>query len=105
MSREDDMFRARRNNVNSSSVVGKMLNSTGLVMYIETSSTITETVMLALISRSNKNDGIGMIIASTMPRTAKGTAISPRFPNRDFSEGDAPAAFEGVFAGAARGAL
>ncbi|MGA3187522.1 MAG: hypothetical protein ABSF22_10470 [Bryobacteraceae bacterium] len=32
---------------------------------------------------SSKNAGIGIIIAMTMPRTAKGAAISLRFPNRE----------------------
>ena len=64
-------------------MVGKTLNSTGRVMYIETSSTITEMVILALIRKSSRNDGSGAIIAMTMPSTASGTLISARFPNRD----------------------
>ena len=60
-----------------------MLNSTGRVMYIETSNTITETVMLALINTSSRKLGIGMIIASTMPKTVSGTASSERFPKAE----------------------
>ncbi len=63
--------------------MGKTLNSTGRVMYIETSRTITETVIFALISTSSRKDGIGMIIASTIPSTASGTPRSDRFENRD----------------------
>ena len=46
------MFRASRKSVINRSAVGKMLNSTGLVIYIETSSTTTDIVMFKL-------DGIG----------------------------------------------
>ena len=70
------MFSARRNSVISSSVVGNTLKSAGLVMYIATSSTITDIVILPLISRSRKNDGSGVIIAITMPSTTTGMAIS-----------------------------
>ena len=70
----------RRKNVSSRSVVGKTLNSTGLVIYIETSSTTTEIVMLELISMSSRNAGSGMIMASTTPRTAKGTLSSAKVP-------------------------
>ncbi len=57
--------------------MGKTLNSTGLVMYSDTSSTTTDMVMLVLISRSSSNDGSGVTIASTMARTATGTPIWP----------------------------
>src|SRR5579862_8495471 len=77
------MFKARRNSVSNSSDVGKTLNSTGRVMYIETSSRITEIVMFALMRISSRNEGIGAIIAKTMPKTAKGTLKSAIFPNRD----------------------
>jgi hypothetical protein len=53
------------------------------MMYMETSRTITETVMLALIRTSSKKAGIGAIIANTIPNTANGTASSDRFPIRD----------------------
>ena len=46
-------------------------------MYIETSSTMTDSVMLAEISTSSRNGGIGVIIASTMASTAIGTPRSP----------------------------
>src|SRR5579862_1133535 len=84
------MLSDRRNSVSSNREVGKTLNSTGLVMYIETSSTITEIVMLALISKSSRKGGSGMIIARTMPKTASGMLNSERFPNRDASAGAAP---------------
>ena len=63
-------------------MVGKTLNSTGLVMCMETNNTITETVMLALINTSRRKAGMGMIIAMTIPKTARGTPNSERFPNR-----------------------
>src|SRR6185369_7037084 len=66
--------------------VGKTLNSTGRVMYMETSSTITEIVMLVLISMSSRKAGSGMIIASTIPKTASGTATSERAGRRDAVE-------------------
>ena len=43
--------------------LGKTLNSTGRVMYIETSRITVEIVMLALMSRSIRNAGSGAIIA------------------------------------------
>ena len=69
--------------MSSNSEVGNTLNSTGREMYIETISTITDSVMLALISTSSRNDGMGAIIAITMPSTASGTLSSLQFPNRD----------------------
>ena len=81
--RAEEMFNASRNNVSSNNEVGNTLNSTGRVMYIETSSKITEMVLFALISTSRRNDGIGEIIAITIPSTAKGMVISAIFPNRD----------------------
>ena len=54
MSRADDMFRARRNRVISRRAVGNTLKSTGLMMYIDTSNTMTDRVMFVLISRSSK---------------------------------------------------
>ena len=44
---------------------------------------MTEIVMSALIRRSSRKGGMGMIIATTMPRTARGMLNSARFPNRD----------------------
>src|SRR6266851_5132257 len=81
--RVEEILSARRKSVSSKRVVGKTLNSTGLVIYIETSSTITEMVMLALISTSSKKAGMGAIIAKTIPKTASGTVRSAIFPNRD----------------------
>src|SRR5258708_35603979 len=37
---------------------------------------MTDRVMLALINRSSRNAGIGVIIAMTIPRTTKGTERS-----------------------------
>ena len=70
------MFSASRNSVSSSSVVGNTLNSTGRVMYIATSSTMTDNMMFGAISTSRSNAGSGAIIASTMPSTPIGTAMS-----------------------------
>src|SRR5258706_4963382 len=85
MRREEEMFSARRNSVISSRVVGKTLNSTGRVICIETSITITERVMFALIRRSRTKDGSGVIIARTIPKTASGTPNSASVPRRDAS--------------------
>ena len=38
--------------------MGKTLNSTGLVMYIATISTITDIMMLAMIRKSSRNPGM-----------------------------------------------
>src|SRR5437588_227975 len=43
---------------------------------------MTDIVMLALISTSNRNGGRGAIIASTMPSTAIGTPNSIQFAAR-----------------------
>src|SRR5690242_12235603 len=80
MSRADEMFRARRNNVINNKVVGKTLNSTGFVMYIATRRTITDMVILALMRMSSRNGGSGMIIARTMASTAIGMVSSRQFP-------------------------
>src|SRR5579884_3339677 len=48
-------------------------------MYIDTSSTTTDMVMLALIRMSSMKDGSGVIIARTIPRTAIGMATSFQF--------------------------
>src|SRR5258706_12612186 len=93
MRRVEEILNARRNKVNSKSTVGNTLNSTGRVMYIETSRTITETVMFALISTSSRKEGIGAIIARTIPKTASGTLKSARFPNRDARVGAPTEAF------------
>jgi hypothetical protein len=61
-------------------------------MYIDTRSTMTETVMLALIKMSSRKLGIGMIIARTIPNTARGTPKSERAPNRDEDAGGLAAA-------------
>src|SRR5271168_2848865 len=79
MRRAEEIFRARRNKVINSSVVGKTLNSTGLVMCRDTRSTIRDIVILAEMRRSRRNGGSGVIIASTMPSTAIGTANSRQF--------------------------
>ena len=50
-------------------------------MYIETSRTITETVMFALINMSSRKLGSGMIMAITMPSTASGTLSSAKLPS------------------------
>ncbi len=78
------MFSASRNSVSSSSDVGKTLNSTGFVMYMDTISTITEIVIFELIRMSSRNDGIGAIIAITMPNTPSGTLISASVSIFDF---------------------
>ena len=57
-------------------MVGKTLNSTGRTIYMETSSTRTDSVILALISRSSKMAGNGRIMAITMASTIIGTPIS-----------------------------
>ncbi len=49
--------------------------------------------MLALMRMSNRNDGIGMIMANTMPSTASGTANSERFPNWVATQDDPLAGF------------
>src|SRR5579883_297604 len=77
------MFRANRNRVSNRSEVGKTLNSTGRAMCIDTRSTITETVMFALIRMSSRKLGIGMIIAKTIPKTARGTPKSERPAKRE----------------------
>jgi len=81
------MFRVSRNKVISRSEVGKTLNSTGRVMYIDTRSTITDRVMLALIRMSSRKLGMGMIIARTIPKTARGTAKSEMPLKRDTGPG------------------
>src|SRR5579885_1273691 len=81
MRRDEEMFSASRHRVINRSVVGNTLNSTGRVIYIETRSTTTDSVILALISTSSRNDGIGAIMASTIPSTARGTAKSHSFDN------------------------
>src|SRR5262249_22640961 len=83
MRRDDEMLSARRNRVSRRREVGKTLNSTGLTIYIETSSTITEMVIFALMRMSRRNDGMGAIMASTMPSTERGTLSSEGFPIRD----------------------
>ena len=70
------MFRASRNIVSKSSVVGNTLKSTAFRMYTETSSTITESVMSTTIRKSSSIDGMGMMSATTIATTARGTAIS-----------------------------
>ena len=77
INRDEEMFSASRNSVSSSRVVGKVLNSTGFVMYIETIRTTTDSMMSAAISRSRRNAGNGVIIAITIASTPTGTAISP----------------------------
>ena len=74
--RDEETFNARRNSVIKSSAVGKTLNSAGFVMYIATSRTITDMVMLTLIRMSRKNVGSGVIIANTMPKTEMGITSS-----------------------------
>src|SRR5439155_4630805 len=83
MSREEEILSARRNSVSSRSAVGKTLNSTGLVIYIETNRTMTDTVMFALIRMSSRNDGSGRIMERTMASTASGTPNSAEVPKRD----------------------
>src|SRR5579871_2946744 len=90
ISRDDDILSARRNSVSSSKVVGNTLNSTGRPMYMATNSTMTESVMLALISRSSRKLGMGRIIAMMIPITARGTPISEMLPNRDVNPGATP---------------
>src|SRR5258706_16368694 len=91
MRRADEIFSANRNRVIKRSVVGKTLKSTGLTMYNDTSKTITESVRFVLIKMSSRNGGNGAIIASTMPSTAKGTAMSTRRAKRKL---DGRAAFK-----------
>src|ERR1700677_4246105 len=79
MRRVAEMFKARRNSVNSSSVVGKTLNSTGFRMYIETIMTTTDIMMSVTIRPSSTTPGSGVIKAITMPRTAIGAASSFQF--------------------------
>src|SRR5215831_11269451 len=74
MRREEEMFRASRNKVISRSEVGKTLNS-------------TDSVMLALIRMSSRKLGMGMIIARTIPKTARGTAKSEMPLKRDTGPG------------------
>jgi hypothetical protein len=95
MRRVEEMFSARRNSVSSSSAVGNTLNSTGLRIYIETSRTMTETVIVALIRMSSRNGGMGMTIARTMPRTARGMLNSAGFPKRGLTAGTATGALAG----------
>ena len=75
ISRDEEMFRASRNSVSSSRVVGNDVNSTGRIRYSETISTITDIRMSVTISRSSTKPGSGVISATTMPSTASGTAI------------------------------
>jgi len=65
---EEEMLRASRNKVISRSEVGKTLNSTGRVIYIDTRSTITDRVILALIRMSRRKLGMGMIIPERFPK-------------------------------------
>ncbi len=76
MSRDEETFNPRRKSVINSSVVGNTLNSTGLRMFIATSSTTTDSVMLTTISRSIRNAGSGVTMASTIASTPRGTASS-----------------------------
>lgn len=59
-----------------SSVVGYTLNSTGRVIYMPMTSTITDNVMFMAISASSTIAGSGMIIVRTIDSTAMGTARS-----------------------------
>src|SRR5579872_1769421 len=77
ISRDEETFNARRNSVSSSSIVGKTLNSTGRVMYIDTIITITDIMMSVTIRTSSMMLGMGVIRATTMASTASGTASSP----------------------------
>ena len=56
--------------------MGKTLKSTGFVMYIATISTMTDIMMSATISKSSRKLGMGAISATTIARTAAGTANS-----------------------------
>src|ERR1022692_4982531 len=76
MRRVEEMFKARRNSVSSSNVVGKTLNSTGLRMYSATIITVTDIIMSKTSSTSSRNGGTGVISARTMPNTATGTPSS-----------------------------
>jgi hypothetical protein len=76
MRRLEEIFNASRNKVRRRIAVGNMLNSTGREIYIETIRTTTPRVMFALIRRSSRNAGSGVIIAMTIARTTSGTATS-----------------------------
>src|SRR5689334_15033869 len=76
INREEEIFKARRNKVNNSSMVGNTLNSTGRVMYIETIITITDIIRSVTIRKSSRKLGKGVISAITIASTANGTANS-----------------------------
>ena len=76
------MFSASRNNVSSSSVVGKTLNSAGRTMYMATIITTTDSMMSVTMRMSSTKGGRGVIRVTTIARTASGTASS-RKPRPD----------------------
>src|SRR5581483_12088309 len=59
-------LRERRNRVRSRSKEGKTENCTGRKMYMETSNTSTEAVMLRDSSTSSRNDGRGTSMTKTV---------------------------------------
>src|ERR1041384_1738609 len=77
MSRDDETFSDRRNKVSRSSVVGKTLNSTGRVIYIETIITMTDIMISITIRMSRRKPGRGVMSAITIARTAIGMVRSP----------------------------
>jgi hypothetical protein len=77
MSREEDTLSARRNNVRINRVEGKIENSTGFEIYIETSNTVKLIPIFRLINVSRSHEGTGRISAIKMPITAKGIPTSP----------------------------
>ncbi|HYK58586.1 MAG TPA: hypothetical protein VEV85_04080 [Bryobacteraceae bacterium] len=80
---EEEMLRASRNKVISRSEVGKTLNSTGRVIYIDTRSTITDRVILALYQDVEEEARHGHDHPRTIPKTARGTAKSEMPLKRD----------------------
>ena len=77
--RVDATFSDKRSNVENSSTAGNAAKSSGFCVYMLTSSTITESAMLNVNSKSSRNAGNGKIIMPRIMQISTGPASALKF--------------------------